>query len=154
MKFKNIVFLLFVFIFFACNNTGSPGNEIKDTAAEKKELKEPAIALTLNNGEKWQGDESTRNHVMKLSNIFREFKAKSRSGISDYQLLASEAREELDGLIRDCKMSGPDHDALHLWLEPVLKSTADLKNAKSMEEAEVISGAIIEDIDKFNTYFK
>ena len=51
-------------------------------------------------------------------------------------------------------MSGPDHDALHLWLEPVLKSTADLKNAKSMEEAEVISGAIIEDIDKFNTYFK
>ncbi len=154
MKSKNIVFIMFVFTFFACNNTSSPGNEIKDNIAEKEQHKEDVKALSLNNGEKWQSDESTRNHVMKLSKTFKELGAKGRSEISDYQLLASEAQGELEGLIRDCKMSEPNHDALHLWLEPILQSTADLKNAKSLDEAEVISGAIIQDIDKFSTYFK
>lgn len=156
MKFKNLVFLLPVLILFACNNTGSQGDKVADSIpiVDHTEHSEPTKVLSLNNGEKWQSDESTNNHVKDLSAIFGAFGEKSRSGLADYQLLASEAQTELNGLIKDCKMTGPDHDALHLWLEPILKSTVELKDAKSMEEAEVISGVIIKEIDKFSTYFK
>lgn len=155
MKIRIYTVLLGISILYACNNANPPANVVTDSAhteaaAEHSEL---VTALSLNHGEKWLSDENTRNHVSKLSDIFSSFGSKSRSGISDYQTLASEVQNELNGLIKDCKMSGPDHDALHLWLEPVLNSTAKLKNVQTMEEAEAIVELLTENIRKFNIYF-
>lgn len=158
MKSKKLIFLVPVFILFACNNTGSTGDKITESAQKEahaeEEHAESTKILSLNNGEKWQSDESTRNHAMKLSTIFNAFANRSRAGIADYQSLATEAQTELNGLIKDCKMSGPDHDALHLWLEPILNSTAELKGINSMEEAELVVAAITVDINNFSNYFK
>ena len=158
MKIKNLIFLTPFFILFACNNTGPKSGQITDSTktevhTEAKHI-EPVKALSLNNGEKWQSDESTRIHAMKLSAIFNAFEKSSRTGISDYQALASEAQTELNALVKDCKMSGPDHDALHVWLEPILTLTAELKSINSMEEAEAKVATISGDINNFSTYFK
>jgi len=158
MKIKKLIFLTRVFILFACNNTGSTSDQLVDSTKTEvhaeEEHAESIKTLSLNNGEKWQSDESTRTHTMKLSAIFNAFEKSTRTGIADYQTLASEAQTELNDLIKDCKMSGPDHDALHLWLEPILSHTDELKNINSMEEAEAKVVAITGDINNFSTYFK
>ena len=145
MKIKNLIFLTPVFILFACNNTGPKSGQITDSTKTEVHTEsqhmEPVKALSLNNGEKWQSDESTRNHAMKLSAIFNAFEKSSRTGIADYQALASEAQTELNALVKDCKMSGPEHFALHVWLD-------------SMEEAQSKVVAISGDINNFSTYFK
>lgn len=155
MKIRIFIALLGIFALNACNNANPPANVATDNAHSEvvSEHMVQTDALSLNHGEKWLSDENTRNHVAKLSDIFSSFSNKSRSGISDYQSLASDVQRELNGLIKDCKMSGPDHDALHLWLEPVLNSTAKLKSTQTMEDAEVIVESLIKEINKFNTYF-
>jgi hypothetical protein len=50
-------------------------------------------------------------------------------------------------------MEGPDHNALHLWLEPVLNDVKHLKNTDNEEEAKNAATVLSEDVRKFNQYF-
>lgn len=155
MKIRIFIVLIGIFVLTACNTANPPSDVATDNAHSEtvSEHMEPAATLTLNQGKKWLSDENTRNHVNKLSDILSAFSSKSRSGISEYQSLASDVQTELNGLIKDCKMSGPDHDALHIWLEPVLNSTAKLKDSQTMEDAEALVESLVKEINKFNTYF-
>ena len=155
MKLNKIIILLFIVSFYACNNSGSSTDKITDSVQDVPagDHTEHASALSLNNGKKWKSDESTRNHVMKLSEMIRVFNGSAKNSSSDYQRFAAEIQTELDGLIRDCRMSGPDHDALHLWLEPILKQVAELKTDPAEEKAKEIVQALRKDVDLFNQYF-
>ena len=155
MKLKKIIILLFLLSFYACNNSSSTTDKIADSVhgVPPGDHKEDASALSLNNGKKWKSDESTRNHVMKLSEMIRSFNGRANNSSSDYRRFAAEVQTELDGLIKDCRMSGPDHDALHLWLEPILKQVAELKTDPAAEKATEIVQAITKDVDLFNQYF-
>lgn len=59
----------------------------------------------------------------------------------------------MDGLIKDCKMKGPDHEALHLWLQPVLQDIKNLATTVSAEEGKEATEKLSRDIEKFNQYF-
>jgi hypothetical protein len=143
--------LIFVAIFFlACNNPGTINNTPVVTT---KNHPEPHTGLILNNGAKWQSDETTRVHIAKLNAVIAAFNKKSNPGMDEYQTLALETQKELNALVRDCKMKGPDHDALHKWLEPVLESVKELKRARSVDRAAVIAQNLINRIQEFNQYF-
>jgi hypothetical protein len=57
-------------------------------------------------------------------------------------------------MIQECKMKGPDHDALHHWLEPLLKETNELKNAADTTAGKMIFQSLDKQIDAFHTYFE
>jgi len=51
-------------------------------------------------------------------------------------------------------MKGADHDALHLWLEPVMKDVNDLKYAGTADEAKHIAATLNANVQKFNQDFE
>lgn len=158
MKTEKLVLLLFIFSFFACNNTGESTEKNADSAkveihVNAEEHAEATSGLSLNNGAKWKTDESTRNHVQKVSVTIDSFNKKSNPDVSEYQLFAAEMETEVNALIKDCRMTGPDHDALHQWLQPILKSVNDLKKVQTIEEGQHNVQMLTEQVQKFNIYF-
>ena len=147
---KKILFLLLsTALLFACNQ----GTEKSKTEKHSIHDIEQTTDLALNNNVKWKADSVINHNVTNLGSIANDFKKKSSLSISDYQKLSANLTTELNKMIKECKMTGADHDALHIWLEPVLKETAELKNSSDT----VIAGTIFKSIDKrldnYNNYF-
>ncbi len=66
----------------------------------------------------------------------------------------NELQTGVDKMIKECRMQGADHDALHLWLEPLMKNVAALKKAASEQEASQALAGITERLDMYTQYFE
>lgn len=148
---KKILFILGLCVFsFACNQ----GADKPATTESADHDHDQSIALTLNNGAKWKADSITGHNVVVLKTIADNFKIKPFPSTNDYQLLSGDLNTALNTMIQQCKMTGPDHDALHHWLEPVLKETNKLKNTADTTAARSIFKSIDEQIDNYHNYFE
>lgn len=148
---KKIHFLLLCTAFlFACNQTPEKSKTDEYSTHDLEQTSE----LALNNGAKWKADLVTNHNVTNLRSIADDFKTKSSPSVIDYQKLSTDLTTGLNKMIKECKMTGPDHDALHIWLQPILEENAELKNSTDTE----ISGTIFKSIDKrldnYNNYFE
>ena len=158
MKFKILIAILLAFSFLACTSENKfPLNSTTETEAAHGHSdveQTPADGLTLNNGSKWEADESTRLHAANLNALVDAFDKKENSDVESYHVFAAAMQEELGGLVKDCKMKGVDHDALHLWLEPVMKGVNDIKETPVAEEGKHIAEQLTTNVQKFNQYFE
>lgn len=164
LKFFLLAFLLIAFV--ACSDTKTDIETSDDHATEAIEHSSDENMhddhshhshneeLTLNNGEKWQVDESTRHYAIVLNNIVDVYEKESDKSLNMQHQLADNMLEELNKLIKGCTMDGPDHDALHLWLEPVIDVTKELKQSTNEAEAKDVSIALFENVRKFNKFFE
>ncbi|MFA7616964.1 MAG: hypothetical protein WCY16_10330 [Weeksellaceae bacterium] len=115
---------------------------------------EAGTVLALNNGEKWKSDDPTSKHAQNLIGLDQEFRPRAAdANLEMFRNYADMLQQELNGMIKDCKMDGPDHDALHLWLEPVLHGVKELKNAETDEKAKKIDADLSEKIIKYDQFF-
>ncbi len=139
------------FILFACNNGN---NKTTTSAHEGHEHASADTVLALNNGAKWKSDSITNHNVVMLKTVADNFRAKPFPSTSDYQLLGGDLSKSLDQLINQCKMSGPDHEALHKWLNPILKTTVALKNTTDTSLGRAAFRSLDSRIDAFYDYFE
>lgn len=137
----------------ACN----AGNEKQKTTATESDADNHAehtgqeSGLVLNNGAKWKADSTTLLNVALLQKIVSDAKKES---LENYLQTAADLTEGLNKMVRECKMKGADHEALHHWLEPLMEKTSALKNANSIDTAGLISGDIEKKINLFSQYFE
>lgn len=110
--------------------------------------------LSLNNGAKWKADSVTTNNVAYLKKIAGNFRTKPRHLVSDYKALSTDLDNALNKMIQQCKMTGPDHEALHHWLGPILKETNELKNITDTTVASSTFKSIDMRLDIYNNYFE
>ncbi len=137
----------------ACNskpdNTGnadsSPAVENHDNHVEKSE------ALVLNNGAKWKADSTTLVNAAILQSVVS---GAGKASLESYLHTATQLQDGLNKMIKECKMQGADHDALHKWLEPLMEKTKDLKKASSAENAVTILNEIEKQVNMFPQYFE
>ncbi len=121
---KNLLILITITL-LACNSqekTEPEHSKHDKTSEDKTEL------LGLNNGNKWKADKNTKEHIKEIVLIINDsiyLKSNSKPQF------ISKMQNQVDALIKDCKMEGADHDTLHLWLQKVLK---DLKEIKEEED--------------------
>ena len=160
MKYRSLIMLFLVTVFFACNNAPEKTEKVPGTNATEKPEEhaneghdEHTSPLALNNNAKWQTDESTRTHALKLNADADAFTTKANADVAAYHAFAGEMQKELEALISDCKMQGPTHEALHLWLEPVLKDVNGLKKTTTIEDGKHAVEKFTDDVKKFNQYF-
>ena len=147
---KTILLILVLFLIIACNEKTAnkqadqtEASTSKITAKENEtsgEHGDDETSLKLNNGKKWKMDDSTRLNITALKNILT-------GGVEKTYVLKS-VRAQTDKLVRDCRMQGPDHDALHIWLTQFLDH---LKEAESGKEG---LGELKEDMEEFSKYFE
>lgn len=144
--------LMLAGLLWACNSGISPANET--TTHSDAHGHENATALALNNGQKWKADAPTNENVEAIRPVAQNFAMKPHTALPDYQVLGSGLQKGLDKMIQECKMQGPDHDALHLWLEPLLEDVNELKKADNIASAEKIFHGINERLELYTQYFE
>ena len=103
--------------------------------------------LRLNEGKKWKLDDVSRSNVATLGKILSENAGK------DQKTQALAIREGTDKLIKECRMQGADHDALHLWLEGFLEHLRGLEYGKPGEAGKNVT-ILRQDLDSFYQYFE
>ena len=155
---KKLFFLLLsATLLFACNQSSNkveadePAVEVDSHAGDDAAQ---TTKLALNNGAKWKADSNTTRNAIELQAITTNFKTKQNPSINDYQALSGDFSNGLNKMVKECKMKGPDHDALHLWLQPVLKGNKELKAATDSSVAETTFKSINTQLDAYYTYFE
>lgn len=111
---------------------------------------EHAEGLALNNGAKWQADSTTRVNVTLLQKTITDART---AKTANYLQTAAALQEGLNKMVKECTMQGPDHDALHKWLEPLMEKVKTLKQADTAEKASAILADIEKHLDLFTQYF-
>lgn len=90
--------------------------------------------MTLNNGQKWQLDDSTRailaqmKSTVKLANI-------TSAQAEALKVLGQDLTLQLDNLIQGCTMQGAEHDQLHIFLTAYIPELKALTSTGSSEAA-------------------
>lgn len=145
---KKVIVTAFVTVLaMACNSH----NENEKTSARHDEHTEHATALSLNNGAKWKSDSATNANVALLKTIVAAAK-KDKPG--NYQPTAGYLQDGLNKMIVECKMKGPDYDALHKWLEPLMEKIKVLRYETNAGKAGEVFKEIEEHINLFSQYFE
>lgn len=135
----------------ACNNETKKEETVVKEASHEQAHEE---RLTLNDGAKWNSDESTNQNVASMQQIISAFKKNEAVSIENYVSVANELQSGLDKMIKECRMKGADHDALHLWLEPLIKDVKELKKANDAGTASNVFGKIEKQVLIYNNYFE
>ena len=153
---KIIVILLFSTVFWACNNpeTSSKKEVAPAVEADHHEHAENKTGLELNNGDKWKADNSTNNNVKDLQVVLEQFNARTDQSMAAYKLAADDLQLGLNKMVSECKMKGPDHDALHKWLEPLIGQVKELKQVSTEADAAKMIAAIHTQVNYYNQYFE
>lgn len=152
---KIIVLILVTGFLWACNTAADKGQVKDETTSEvKHDHDEKSGELVLNNGNKWKVDSITNHNVVGLKTTADMFRVQPFPSMDNYQLLGNDLSKDLDILLQQCKMKGEDHEALHNWLEPILKQSNDLKTITDTAKAREIFKSVDSRIDSYRNYFE
>jgi hypothetical protein len=153
---KLLALFILIGTLWACNHHQPPENKTKPADPEKNELHEGTLSekLVLNNGRKWKIDASTDNNVKHLQDILKEFGTGNAQPLPAYKKLEEDLEQGINKMITECKMTGPDHEALHKWLEPLIAKVGRLKEVQTAAEAASAFKAIDNQANIYNQYFE
>lgn len=154
---KKVLWLLLATgVFLSCNSkqhleNKAPGNLI-DTVSNHPENNAEEIAL--NNGARWKADEVTNNNVNGLKTIIDNFSKGIDKTLPAYQKAGSDLQKGLDKMINECRMKGADHEALHKWLQPLLKQVNEFRQSSTITGATKYFEAINKQVNRYYQFFE
>lgn len=109
--------------------------------------------LTLNNGAKWNADESTHANIMNLQSFVQKYAGKHQT-MQEHKVVGDQLQQSLDNLVKQCTMKGADHDALHAWLEPFMHTVKDFNNAADVATAKDLLAKLNDQLNEYPKYFE
>ena len=159
MKSKNLILLSFLFLFVACaNDAKQQGKDAahdtsnqQQTETEHETAHDQSRTIELNQGQPWKVDDNMMAYIKKMKDEVETFTGKT---YNDYQVLAMDLTENIDGLTSNCTMSGKAHDELHKWLLPYIDTVNDFAKAENEEEAAKQLKNVKASFKTFNKFFK
>lgn len=111
----------------------------------------PTLALTLNDGARWQMDPHTRETMgLTRATLAEAAVTDAASG----QALGATLQGQLDTLISGCTMTGADHDALHDFLMVYMPAVQGLQSAADDEAAKAQLAALREMVAEYDRFFE
>ena len=153
--------ILYLGFAVSCSNSGEhkqDSSATEKTAAEHQDETVHAsteIKLSLNNGAKWNSDESTFTGMKRLEMTLYNFANDNEEpSIADYNKLGVALANIDNDIISQCSMKGKDHDQLHVLLAPMLENVDVIKNGKDLLEAKVNTEALSEAVAQFFKHFE
>ena len=149
---KIMAIALITSLLVSCNSQSDKKNSTTTIPAG---IQQPPVekdtGLVLNNGAKWKADSTTLLNVALLQKIVSGARKES---LENYIQTATQLQEGINKMVNECKMKGPDHDALHHWLEPLMEQTKELKKATTIADAATIFSVIERRINLFTEFFE
>lgn len=152
------IFYIFILCFSlaGCKNTtrNQHPTEIINGKEMHMEHESEEDGLTLNNGKKWKADSVTKINFNLLKKHVENFYNQQDTSIAAYQMIASDLQEDLDKMVMQCKMQGPDHDALHQWLHPLVEQIKQLRKSADAGSASKSMNDTKSQLMMFLNYFE
>ncbi|MBB6611625.1 hypothetical protein H7F15_11300 [Pontibacter sp. Tf4] len=111
-------------------------------------------ALALNGQERWQADEATNANIAQLQELMQEHLSQpDTNSLEAVNELGHVLQLGFDEVFKECRMKGPEHDMLHVYLMPMLD---DLKAIKQPDLATATAARdrMAERLALYQTYFK
>jgi hypothetical protein len=84
--------------------------------------------IQLDHGSKWLANAETTLGVSKMLTALNGFNGGS---VSAYQALGDDLNDLKNTIVKECTMTGPSHDNLHVWLHPLIEKIEALQNTDS-----------------------
>lgn len=110
-----------------------------------------AGGLKLNNGDRWEMDDHTRNMSSKMDETFT---AADHSNQASLNALGVQMESQLDELVKGCTMEGEAHAQLHVFLSQYMPDVQNLSKAEDYETARNLAIKIKGDLAKYKKHFK
>ena len=146
---KNRMKQLWILVLVGLLSCGSPPSAEHDHAKAISDHQHGVPVVPLNGEMKWKADDATKKNVAALRRVVNDDRYKDEKMRAQ---LVRMIEGEIDNLVKECTMKGPDHDALHVWLERVLQDVKALKEQKH-GYAEAYA-ALQRDVDGFDDAFE
>ena len=138
--------IIFLVAFVSCADQTSTEQQENKTPNNNKDT---LATAPLNKGSKWKADEVTKKNVAAMVQVLADT---SYADGSKRMVLYTKLQARIDTLVKECSMKGAEHDALHVWLEKVLK---DLKEVKEdNDEYNEAYAALKKDVASFYQSFE
>ncbi len=115
---------------------------------------DPQEKLVLNGSSKWKADEVSTNNVNNLQTIIKSHTAGNDRSLPSYVSVAGELQTGLNKMVKECRMQGADHDALHHWLIPLIAQVKQLEHSGSVATAGTTFAAISHQVSRYYQYFE
>lgn len=103
---------------------GNPQSAEHDHGKNETSHDHGAGTVPLNGDRKWKADEATKENVAAMMTVVSDA---AYADAGKRTQLVTDLQGEIDTLIEECTMEGPEHDALHVWLEQILQDVKALK---------------------------
>jgi hypothetical protein len=107
--------------------------------------------IKLDNGKKWEANKETNIGVEKMLDIIKERDPKT---VNDYHEMASQLNDHKNYVVKECTMTGPSHDNLHVFLHPLIEKIDALGKVETVKEGSEIVESVRENLDAYYNYFK
>lgn len=154
MKLTKLI-AAFTLIGFMVSCGGTKEHESHDSKAKEEHHDATEDSkLRLNEGVKWESDESTFNGMKELNLAITTFNTSHNNPTQvDYNGLGMQLGMITKVIINQCSMKGPDHDQLHIVLAPMLANVDVIKNGSDLDKIEKnvndLSGSLGQFFDHF-----
>ncbi|GGG12840.1 hypothetical protein [Pontibacter amylolyticus] len=144
---------LVIIAIFLASLTSMCGTE-RDLETEHTEVVHEEQTLALNGTERWKADEPTNRHMAQLQGMVQEFNAQAENNsAAAYNDLGTSMKAEMQQLFKDCRMKGPAHDMLHVYLMPLVEDV-NLLAEKDEHQSEAAFARVSERLKEYNQYFE
>ncbi len=145
--------LMISFCFFmGCStNEKTENNKPEEHETSMVHSEDSSVSLSLNDGRKWKADSITNINVAVIENIVSTSHPETTD---EFHAIGIEIQGAVNKLLQDCKMHGPDHEALHHWLEPILETNNKLSESRTMDETKENFGKMRDRILIYHQYFE
>jgi len=148
------LYLWLLIIILSCNNSERNGGQTKAPIHAQHDNEVVNDSVGLNQGKKWKSDAITNENIASFQRIAEQAKQMKDPGIKEYNEAGARMQRLLDKLISECRMKGPDHEALHKWLTPLFTSVSSLVKSKDKTEASQLIDNINNHVDSYAKYFE
>lgn len=144
---------LVIIAIFLASLTSMCGTE-RDLETEHTEVVHEEQTLALNGNERWKADEPTNRHMAQLQGMVQEFNAQAENNsAAAYNDLGTSMKAEMQQLFKDCRMKGPAHDMLHVYLMPLVEDV-NLLAEKDEHQSEAAFARVSGRLKEYNQYFE
>ena len=111
------------------------------------------LALNLNAGKKWQGDENMVSgmNAIRASLTPRIEAIHARTlPVAEYKILATEIQAQVDFMVANCKLTPEVDEQFHMVLGQVLKGVSEMEKGQQPEAG---AARVVSALNSYGNYF-
>lgn len=161
LEVKWVLFLVIGCLLTGCRDNPKAGQQVdpaKEVTVEAKPQANPGEdthaswmdEITLDQGAKWAANAETTSGVAQMIALIGSTQT---DGLEDYHRLGNGLNEIKNYIVKECTMTGPSHDNLHVWLYPLVDKIGRLQKVETVESGKALTHEIKGHLDKYHEFF-